>query len=224
MIETPSTPYVPVDIWPSAMFIYDDFHNDIEFQDLIVNWKNSFQGLSSRSIGIYSFLDLSDNRISGEIPSSLGNLRSLKVLNISHNSISGHIPVPFGKLKDIESLDLSHNRISGLIPESLGELHQLAILDVSNNRLTGKIPMGGQMSTMTELNFLANNSGLCGMQIMIRCPEVIPQTPAEGSEEEDEKLSQNLWEGAWFGFPVGFFSTILIMGYLLNFLVLFKFW
>nr|KAJ0200855.1 hypothetical protein LSAT_V11C600319320 [Lactuca sativa] len=201
MIETPHTKYVPFDIWPRYMFIYDDFLDKIEFQDLVVNWKNSFQGLSSHSIGIYSFMDLSDNRFSGEIPASLGNLESLKVLNISYNNISGLIPVSFGNLKDVESLDLSHNKISGSIPQSLVKLDQLAILDVSNNRLTGKIPTGWQMNTMNEVKFFANNSGLCGMQIMIKCPEDIPPTPKKETEEEDEKLSWMLWEGTWFGFP-----------------------
>ncbi|KAJ9555788.1 hypothetical protein OSB04_010402 [Centaurea solstitialis] len=59
--------------------------NEMRFdiEDLIVNWKNNFQGLSSHSLDIYSLLDLSNNKISGEIPVSLGNLKSLKMLNIS---------------------------------------------------------------------------------------------------------------------------------------------
>lgn len=205
-----------------AVLIYglrsDDLRNANEFQDLIFNWKNSFRGLSRRNLNIYSLLDLSDNRISGEIPASLGNLKGLKLLNISHNSISGKIPTSFGNLEGIETLDLSHNEISGLIPQSLAKLDELAILDVSNNMLSGKIPLGGQMNTMNDLRYFANNSGLCGMQIMIKCPEDI--IPTDGSEEEEEKQSWILWEGAWVGFPIGFFITILIMGYYLNFLLL----
>ncbi|KAI3706298.1 hypothetical protein L6452_23936 [Arctium lappa] len=195
-----------------------------DIEDLEVNWKNNFQGLSSHSLDIYSLLDLSNNRISGEIPASLGNLKSLKSLNISNNNISGHIPVSFGNLKKIESLDLSHNKISGSIPRSLEKLDELGTLDVSNNRLTGKIPMGGQMSTMADLKHFANNSGLCGMQINITCPEDIP--PSEGREEaeDDENLTWIFWVGTWIGFPIGFFSSILIMGYFLNFLLLFKLW
>ncbi|KAL4559681.1 hypothetical protein LXL04_031824 [Taraxacum kok-saghyz] len=199
----------------------DNFIDDIEYQDLVVNWKNSLQGLSSDLLDMYWFWDLSNNNISGEIPTSLGNLKSLKVLNISHNKISGHIPVSFGNLKEIESLDLSHNEISGLIPQSLVKLDQLAILDVSNNRLTGRIPNGGQMDTMNELNFFVNNSGLCGMQIMIKCPE---DQPPEGNAEDENNQSWILWEGTWVGFPIGFFSSILIMGHFLKFLLLFKIW
>ncbi|XP_023765089.1 receptor-like protein 46 [Lactuca sativa] len=216
-IETPYTKHAPNDV-----FFSENFLEDIEYQDLIVNWKNSLQGLSSHNLDMYWFLDLSNNKISGEIPTSLGNLKSIKVLNISHNNLVGQIPVSFGNLRDIESLDLSHNKISGSIPQSLVKLDQLAILDVSNNRLTGKIPTGWQMNTMNELNFFANNSGLCGMQIMIKCPE--DPSPPKGNVEEKEKQSWILWEGVWVGFPVGFFSSILIMGYFLNFLLLFKCW
>ncbi|GKB54560.1 leucine-rich repeat-containing protein [Tanacetum coccineum] len=200
---------------------YLELKDVIEFQDLILNWKNSLQGLSSRRLDIYSFLDLSENRISGEIPASVGNLESLKLLNISHNNFFGQIPVSFGNLKGIESLDLSHNKLSGKIPQSLAKLKQLAILDVSDNRLTGKIPLGRQMDTMNDLNFFANNSGLCGMQIRVACPEDIK--PSDVKEAKDEnRLSWISWEGTWFGFLIGFFSSILIMDYTLNFLQLFK--
>ncbi|GJS30236.1 leucine-rich repeat-containing protein [Tanacetum coccineum] len=187
-----------------------------ELQDLIVNWKKSFRGLPVGNLDMYSLLDLSANRISGDIPPSIGNLKALKVLNISHNMISGHIPVSIGSLEVIESLDLSHNKISGSIPQSIVQLHELTTLDMSNNRLTGRIPIGGQMDTMTGFQ---DNSGLCGMQIKVICPEdIIP------SERRDEDLSQIFWQGTWIGFPVGFFISILIMGYFLNFLQLFKIW
>ncbi|KAI3706299.1 hypothetical protein L6452_23937 [Arctium lappa] len=228
MIESPvhmSTSDKIFDVFSNFVILEDDYdtiHVDIE--DLIVNWKNYFQGLSSDSLGIYSFLDLSNNRLSGEIPALLGNLKGLKVLNVSHNNISGHIPVSLGNLKGIESLDLSHNKISGSIPQSLGKLGELTILDVSNNKLTGKIPRGGQMDTMNEVKYFANNNRLCGMQIKIKCTEDIPPSEEGREEEDDEKLSWIFWEGTWIGFPIGFFSSILIMGYSLNFLLLFKFW
>ncbi|KAJ9556596.1 hypothetical protein OSB04_011210 [Centaurea solstitialis] len=189
----------------------------IEYQALILNWKSSFQGIPSRNLDIYSFLDLSNNKIFGEIPASLGNLKGLKQLNLSHNKISGVIPTSFDNMKSVESLDLSHNKILGLIPESLTKLDELVILDVSNNRLTSKIPVGGQMTTMNELNFYANNSGLCGMQIRIKCPEDI--SPSEQPRVmEDDNDSWIPWEGTLIGFPIGFFLSIMIMAYSLNFL------
>ncbi|KAF5797455.1 putative non-specific serine/threonine protein kinase [Helianthus annuus] len=194
---------------------------DFTYRDLVVTWKKSFQGLAFRNFDTYTLLDVSHNKISGEIPSSLGSLKALKLFNISHNRISGHIPVSFGDLQNIESLDLSHNEISGSIPQSLVKLKQVSVLDLSNNRLTGKIPVGSQMDTMTEFG---NNPGLCGMQIGVTCPEDIRPSKEKEKDDGDGKNSWFLWEGTWVGFPFGFFSSIVIMGYFLDFLRLFKLW
>ncbi|PWA57550.1 Leucine-rich repeat-containing protein [Artemisia annua] len=165
----------------------DRFLGDLvedKLQDLLVNWKKSSQRLGNS--GIFVLLDLSGNKISGEIPASLGNLKALKQLNISHKKISGNIALLLGNLVGIESLDVSHNELSGLIPESLDQLGNLTVLDIN-----------------------------------IKCPEDIPSS--QERDEEDEDLSWIFWEGTWICFPVGFFSTILTMGYLLNFIQLFKF-
>ncbi|KAJ8565129.1 hypothetical protein K7X08_007705 [Anisodus acutangulus] len=70
MFETPTT-------FSSISFM---FTFSIEYTDLIVNWMRSVQGLSpSVSINIYSWLDLSKNRLSGEISPCLSNLRGLKM-------------------------------------------------------------------------------------------------------------------------------------------------
>ncbi|KAJ9555898.1 hypothetical protein OSB04_010512 [Centaurea solstitialis] len=119
-------------------------------------------------------------------------------------------------MKSIETLDFSHNDISGLIPQSLTKVNELTILDVSYNKLTGRIPVGGQMRTMNELNYYANNSGLCGMQIRIKCPKDI--SSSEPIEKEDENSSWISWEGTLIGFPIGFFLSFLIMAYSLNYL------
>ena len=148
----------------------------IRFNDLVVNWKRSIQGLSSHNLDLYTLLDLSMNQLFGEIPASLGTLKALKTLNISHNNIFGKVPTSLGDLVNIESLDLSHNKLWGSIPQSLAKLQQLTILDVSNNNLTGKIPIGGQMDTMNDPNFYANNSELCGMQIQVLCLEDLSPT------------------------------------------------
>ncbi|KAE8729699.1 H/ACA ribonucleoprotein complex subunit 1-like protein 1 [Hibiscus syriacus] len=81
MIDTPDVPVTLSEI----------FNFPVEIQHLIVNWKKSKQGLSIRNRDIYTFLDLSKNQFSGEIPHSLGGLKSLKLLNLSFNELSGKI-------------------------------------------------------------------------------------------------------------------------------------
>ncbi|PON98030.1 LRR domain containing protein [Trema orientale] len=48
-----------------------------------------------KSLSIYSLLDVSSYQISGEIPSSLGELKALKLLNMSYNNLTGKIPSSF---------------------------------------------------------------------------------------------------------------------------------
>ncbi|KAK1361930.1 LRR receptor-like serine/threonine-protein kinase GSO1 [Heracleum sosnowskyi] len=181
----------------------------IEMNDLTVNWKNALRGLSSHSRHIYSLLDLSNNKLSGDIPASLGILKGLKLLNISNNELSGYIPQSFGDLESIETLDLSNNNITGTIPQVFRKLNQLSVLDVSNNKLSGKIPQGGQMDTMDDLSYYANNSGLCGIQIRVKCLEDELTTDAHEKEGDDvdEQDTWFLWEGVWIGFPLGFISS-----------------
>ncbi|XP_048434425.1 receptor like protein 27-like [Pyrus x bretschneideri] len=64
-------------------------------------------------------IDLSSNRFEGEIPAGIiGKLRDLHLLNLSNNTLSGLIPSSLGNLTALESLDLSGNQLSGSIPNS----------------------------------------------------------------------------------------------------------
>ncbi|MFQ6664175.1 hypothetical protein Gotur_031365, partial [Gossypium turneri] len=66
-----------------------------------------------------SGIDLSCNKLIGEIPLQFQNFRYIIVLNFSHNSLIGPIPPALSDLSRIESLDLSHNHLSGNIPSQL---------------------------------------------------------------------------------------------------------
>ncbi|KAJ4837601.1 hypothetical protein Tsubulata_040844, partial [Turnera subulata] len=177
MIDTPN----------SLSSTSDVFTFTIEFSDLKVNWKKYEQGLSSRSLDIYSFLDLSKNRLFGEIPPSLGHLKGLKLLNISYNHLSGKIPESFGDLENLES---------GLVTQQ----------PISNNKLEGEIPQGGQMDTMNDQSYYANNSGLCGMQIRVMCPTA--EAPAVPTEVDEIWFS---WKAAGIGYSAAFFWSVAII-------------
>lgn len=65
-------------------------------------------------------LDISNNSLSGSIPSSLGNLApSLKQLHLFSNLLSGELPFSLSELWLVESLRIGDNlELSGQIPES----------------------------------------------------------------------------------------------------------
>ncbi|XP_058111690.1 receptor-like protein 7 [Magnolia sinica] len=84
-------------------------------------------------------LDLSYNKISGEIPKWIGEVGngSLYYLNLSHNVLQGIEPSPHLLLHAFSILDLSFNMLNGSLP-----IPQPSILyfSVSNNNLSGEIP------------------------------------------------------------------------------------
>ncbi|KAK9191675.1 hypothetical protein WN943_020290 [Citrus x changshan-huyou] len=61
----------------------------------------------------FSFLDLSNNNLSGEIPSNWEGLEELMVKDLSNNSLSGGIPASFCSLPSLVWLKLSKNDLSG---------------------------------------------------------------------------------------------------------------
>ncbi|KAK3423915.1 hypothetical protein EUGRSUZ_F00657, partial [Eucalyptus grandis] len=110
-------------------------------------------------------LDLSLNRISGNIPSCFGNITNLVYLNLSNNKLQGPLPLSLVKCVNLSLLDLSHNEFSDIFPHWL-EAPQLnylylqsnkfhGIIDLSNNKFGGPIPLP---SSVTYYYSIASNN------------------------------------------------------------------
>ncbi|KAK4592256.1 hypothetical protein RGQ29_016683 [Quercus rubra] len=106
---------------------------------------NNFGGELPKCIANFSttliYLFLNDNKISGNIPTGIGNLTNLESLYMGNNKLSGHIPFEIGKLHKLQYLGLSANNIFGNIPSSLGNLTILIGLHLQDNNLQGSIPL-----------------------------------------------------------------------------------
>ncbi|KAF5771092.1 putative leucine-rich repeat-containing, plant-type, leucine-rich repeat domain superfamily [Helianthus annuus] len=85
-------------------------------------------------------LGLSGCGLNGSLPKSLGNLRYLEDLSLSDNMFSGEIPTSIGRLKSLIDLDLWSCGLNGSLPKSLGNLRYLETLFLPNNMLSGEIP------------------------------------------------------------------------------------
>jgi Leucine-rich repeat (LRR) protein len=81
-------------------------------------------------------LDLSKNLLSGEIPSSLGNLLKLERLNLSSNQLQGEVPPSLGKLTSLHMLNLSNNHLRGQLPSTLPGIFPLSSF-LGNAKLCG---------------------------------------------------------------------------------------
>ena len=115
--------------------------------------------LFGQSLNALQVLDLRSCSVTGSIPSSLGNLGSLKKLYLSGNSLTGSIiSSALGNLSELLVLDLSKNSLTGSMPSGFESLANLTRLDLSSNYLSGPIPDGlGNLSSLEYLN-LSDNS------------------------------------------------------------------
>ncbi|XP_058111192.1 probable LRR receptor-like serine/threonine-protein kinase At3g47570 [Magnolia sinica] len=104
--------------------------------------------------------NVSNNKLSGEIPSWLGNCLSLEYLVLDGNFFQGSIPSTFSTLKGLRSLDLSRNNLSGKIPRYL-EKFALEYLNLSFNNFEGELPKQGVFGNASRVSVLGNNK-LCG--------------------------------------------------------------
>ncbi|XP_057464997.1 receptor-like protein EIX2 [Actinidia eriantha] len=122
----------------------------------------------NRALVVLMGLDLSSNKLSGDIPKEISSLVGLSVLNLSRNHLAGTIPDRIGDVKNLEALDLSWNKLSCTIPANLLNLTFLEVLDLSHNRLSGEIPKGGQFSTFENSSYM-DNRNLCGLPLANDC-------------------------------------------------------
>ncbi|WKA07398.1 hypothetical protein VitviT2T_025232 [Vitis vinifera] len=133
--------------------------------------KNMFSGSISLSCRIanlsgsgLSHLDLSNNRLSGELPKCWEQWKHLIVLNLANNNFSGKIKNSIGLLYRIQTLHLRNNSLTGALPLSLKNCKDLCLVDFGRNKLSGKIPawMGRSLSSLIVLNLRSNefNGGI----------------------------------------------------------------
>ena len=107
-------------------------------------------------------LDLSSNHLVGEISKELGKLKLIKLI-LDDNELSGIIPTEIGMLSDLDTLNLAANNLSGAIPKQLGGCSKLLFLNLSNNKFTESIP--SELSNLHVLESLDLSQNLLVKEI-----------------------------------------------------------
>ncbi|KAM7473372.1 hypothetical protein LguiB_020615 [Lonicera macranthoides] len=178
---------------------------DIFLASALVQWKGKLSEYKN-TLGLLKCIDLSSNRLVGQIPQELASLEGLISLNLSRNNLTGHIIQKISQMKMLEILDLSKNQISGAIPIGLGSLHFLSVLDLSSNNFSGKIPLSTQLQTFNA-SVYAGNDKLCGLPLPNKCPEDETTSfppPTDHGKDEDTLITTGFYVSLVLGFAVGF--------------------
>ncbi|KAL2331107.1 hypothetical protein Fmac_018688 [Flemingia macrophylla] len=155
---------------------YDE--QDVDFMS-----KSRYETYKGNILDLMSGLDLSDNKLTGQIPSEIGYLNNIHTLNLSNNHLTGTMPETFSNLKQIESLDLSCNILSGHIPPQLTHLYHLSVFFVAHNNFTGKTPERVNQFATFEASSYEGNTLLCGPPLDQSCPSVEKQPISEMAAE-----------------------------------------
>lgn len=108
-----------------------------------------------RNLGGLVELDLSNNKIHGQVPKWIWQLQSLVHLNLSNNSLNGiEVPVSSQPLDSLIFLDLTSNLLEGSIPVLPSSIK---FLSLAINKLTGEIPVSFcNVSSLTILGLCYN--------------------------------------------------------------------
>ena len=118
-------------------------------------------GVRTNPDGRVTELYLGHNELSGDIPPGLSSLTSLVVLDLSANRLTGEIPADLADLEHLQELYLGFNDLLGEIPSQLGRLWNLRVLDLQMNILEGDIP--GELGDLGSLElFLLTGNNLRG--------------------------------------------------------------
>ncbi|NOR86743.1 MAG: hypothetical protein GQ527_03950, partial [Bacteroidales bacterium] len=126
--------------------------------------NNNLSGTLPSAIGDLTYLStirLDGHQLIGEIPVELYTMPNLIYVNLSNNYLSGELSPLIGNMPVIASYIVYNNEFTGTIPIEIGNCVTLSFLDIGDQSLTGEIPI--ELASLTDLYYLAiRGAGLTG--------------------------------------------------------------
>ncbi|KAG6745336.1 hypothetical protein POTOM_051992 [Populus tomentosa] len=139
----------------------DESHALLQLKEsLVINESTSYEPSAYPKSGSQlEKLLLAGTNFSGQLPESIGNLKSLTELDVAESNFSGVMPSSLGNLTKLNYLDLSDNFFSGKIPSTFVNLLQLTYLSLSYNNFTsGTLHWLGNLTRLNYVDLAGTNS------------------------------------------------------------------
>ena len=114
-----------------------DTSNDWDINNPIENWYGLTIDCDNETVTV---MNLKNNNLSGNIPTSIGNFPNLKFFFFVNNNLLGAVPSSMGNLLKVQSISLNKNNLSGQLPNSFSQLAELVELYIDNNNFSGPFP------------------------------------------------------------------------------------
>ncbi|WOL09004.1 LRR receptor-like serine/threonine-protein kinase FLS2 [Canna indica] len=187
-------------------YLFYGFYRGTYYEETLSVMVSNKDLVFTKTLSLLTSIDLSENKLSGDVPRELMNLSGLLVLNLSRNQFDGEVLGQIGQLHELLSLDLSSNHFNGRIPSSLTSMSFLSYLNLSNNNFSGRVPFAGQLGTF-DASAYAGNPYLCGLPLNVSCEEDA-QTGFHGGADDNERI----FEDEWFYVSVGVGFAVGLLG------------
>ncbi|CAJ1954627.1 unnamed protein product [Cylindrotheca closterium] len=120
-----------------------------------LDWLNSLDSLS--------YLDVSKNKLTGDLPSNLFDHPNLSIMDLHGNEFTGKLPTVTKQNGELQLFSVHSNDLTGTIPIELQSIVNITMLDLSFNSFTGTIPA---LSETTRLRFLMTSGNSFNQQEM----------------------------------------------------------
>jgi Leucine-rich repeat (LRR) protein len=139
-----------------ALYNLDNGANWIHKENWLKGRVNTWWGIIADSCSVVE-INLNDDSLKGQLPSTIGNLTNLRKFNVRNNQLSGDLPPSFWNLTNLEVLYLSLNKFTGTIPDKIGRFSLLNSLTVDENNFNGNLPDSlWTLTRMVHLNLHSN--------------------------------------------------------------------
>ena len=98
------------------------------------------------------YLNLQENKLTDNIPSSLSSIVDLSYLNLSYNDFNGSIDASLAQLTQLKTLKVNDNNLSGDLPSELANLSLLVELSLGGNYFNSLPDWIGDITSLISFN------------------------------------------------------------------------